>query len=219
MEFEEIKQRLSNLDTACVCDADKTLRVMDPGIKPINPGRKMIGFARTVHCKGDLLNVLTAIHEAKKDEVLVINAQGEKIAMAGELLTTEALRKGLAGFVIDGGFRDVQQARKIDLPVYARYITPMAGTSIKISKTQIKITCGGVSVSPEEIIFGDDDGVLVLSQAKVSTILEKAEDIQRTEEEMIEKFKEGKNFFEMTNYSEHYEKIKKGKDSKLIFKP
>jgi regulator of RNase E activity RraA len=219
MDFEEIKQRLSKLDTACVCDADKTLRVMDPGIKPIRSGRKMIGLARTVQCKGDLMNVLKALHEAKKDEILVIDAQGDNIAMAGELLTTEASRKGMAGFVIDGGFRDVQQARKIDLPVYARYITPMAGTSILISKTQIKISCGGVSVSPEEIIFGDDDGVIVMSQTKAKTILEKAEDIQSIEEKMVWKFKEGKNFFEMTNYLEHYEKIKKGEESKLIFKP
>jgi regulator of RNase E activity RraA len=192
---------------------------MDPGIKPIRSGRKMIGLARTVQCRGDLLGVLTALHEAKKDEVLVVDAQGDSIAMAGELLTTEALRKDLAGFVIDGGFRDVQHAREIDLPVYTRHITPMAGTSIHDSKTKIKISCGGVSVSPEEIVFGDDDGVIVMSQKKAEMLLEKAEEIQKTEEEMVKKFREGKNFFEMTNYSEHYEKIKKGEESKLIFKP
>jgi regulator of RNase E activity RraA len=219
MDFKEIKQRLLKLDTACVCDADKTLKVMDPGIRPIRSGRKMIGLARTVQCRGDLLGVLTALHEAKKDEVLVVDAQGEGIAMAGELLTTEAYRKRMAGFVIDGGFRDVQHAREIDLPVYARHITPLAGTSILKSKTQMKISCGGVSVSPEEIIFGDDDGIIVMSHAKASLILKKAEDIQKTEEKMIENFKKGKNFFEMTNYSEHCEKIKKGEESELIFKP
>ena len=97
MDFKKIKKRLARLDTACICDATKTFRVMDPGIRPLFEGVKMIGLARTVHCRGDFLTVIKALQEAQEDEVLVIDAEGDKIAFAGEMFATEAQRKKLAG--------------------------------------------------------------------------------------------------------------------------
>jgi regulator of RNase E activity RraA len=217
MEFKILKERFNRLDTACVCDANKRLRVIDPGIRPITQGLKMIGIARTVHCKDDLLTIIKALSEAREDEVLVIDAKGDRIAVAGELFTMEAKRKNLSGIVIDGGFRDVLPARKINFPVYARYITPMAGTSSKISSTQVEVKCGGVSVFPGDIIFGDDDGIVVLSEKEVTEILDTAEGIQQKEEKMFKKMKQGVSLLDMLNFSEHYEKISKGEESKLAF--
>jgi regulator of RNase E activity RraA len=217
MEFKILKERFNRLDTACVCDANKRLRVIDPGIRPITQGLKMIGIARTVHCKDDLLTIIKALSEAREDEVLVIDAEGDRIAVAGELFTMEAKRKNLSGIVIDGGFRDVLPARKINFPVYARYITPMAGTSSKISSTQVEVKCGGVSVFPGDIIFGDDDGIVVLSEKEVTEILDTAEGIQQKEEKMFKKMKQGVSLLDMLNFSEHYEKISKGEESKLAF--
>jgi len=217
MDFKILKERFNRLDTACVCDANKILRVVDPKIRPINQSLKMVGIARTVHCKSDFLTIIKALSEAEEDEVLVIDAEGDRIAMAGELFTMEAKRKGLSGIVIDGGFRDVRQAREINFPVYARYITPMAGTSTKIFSTQIEIKCGGVSILPGDIIFGDDDGIVVMNEEEVTEILDTAEGIQQREEKVFKKMKEGASLLDMLNFSEHYEKISKGKESKLTF--
>ena len=49
MDFTEIKNRLMKLDTACVMDADKGLRVLDAEIRPVRTGLKMVGRAHTVH--------------------------------------------------------------------------------------------------------------------------------------------------------------------------
>ncbi|NQT80944.1 MAG: RraA family protein [Candidatus Aminicenantes bacterium] len=217
MDFNTLKERLLKLDTACLCDAGKKLRIMDPEIQPINPGVKMIGIARTVQCKADFLTVLKALHDAKEEEVLVIDAEGDKIALAGELFAIEGQRKKLGGIVVDGGCRDVKGIRQVNFPLYARYIVPMAGTSSKIYRIQIKINCGGVPVSPGDIIFGDDDGIIVMSKEEVTEILDTAENIQRIEEKVLNKMKDNKSLVEMLNFLDHYEKISKKQESKLIF--
>jgi 4-hydroxy-4-methyl-2-oxoglutarate aldolase len=217
MDFKMIKERLNKLDAACIFDSNKNLRVMDPGIKPINQGIKMIGMARTVQCQGDFLTIIKALYEAKEDEVLVIDGGAEKIALAGELFTGEAQRKKLSGIVIDGGCRDVNQIRKTHFPVFARYITPKPGTSSKIFSTQIEINCGGIPVAPGDILFGDDDGIIVMNDEEVMGIVEIAESIQAKEEKIASRLKDGESFINMLNFSEHYEKISKNQESKLIF--
>jgi len=214
MDFQKIKNRL---DTACICDAAKTFRVMDPGIKPVFTGIKMIGIARTVHCRSDFLSVIKALQEAHEDEVLVIDAEGDKIAFAGEMFATEARRKNLAGMVIDGGCRDVNQIRKIRFPVYARYQTPMAGGASKIFTTQIPVQCGGISVSPGDIVFGDDDGIVVMKEAEIESILKAAEAIQEAEEKVMKKMEGKTSLFLLMNFSDHYERISRGQDSRLEF--
>lgn len=217
MDFQILKKRLAHLDAACICDAAKTFRVMDPGIRPVFDGIKMIGIARTIHCRSDFLSVIKALQEAEEDEVLVIDAEGDKIAFAGEMFATEAQRRKLAGMVIDGGCRDVKQIRKIRFPVYARYQTPMAGGASKIFKTQIPVKCGGVSVSPGDIVFGDDDGIVVLKETEIETILKAAETIQNIEEKVMKKMEADTSLFHLMNFPDHYERISKGQDSRLEF--
>jgi 4-hydroxy-4-methyl-2-oxoglutarate aldolase len=217
MDFKKLKKRLSRLDTACLCDASKTIRVMDPEIKPVVQGIKMIGIARTVHCRGDFLSVIKALQEAEENEVLVIDAEGDKVAFAGEMFATEAQRKKLSGMVIDGGCRDVRQIRKIQFPVYAKYHTPLAGGASKIFNTQVKINCGGIPVSPGDIIFGDDDGIVVMTEDEMTTTLETAESVQKIEGKVLKKMEGNTSLFLLMNFSYHYERISKGQESKLTF--
>ncbi|MFC2166374.1 RraA family protein [Acidobacteriota bacterium] len=217
MDFQNIKAKLQLLDTACVCDADKNLRVMDAGIRPLTPNIHMAGIASTVHCRGDLLSVIKALDESRENEVLVIDAGGENIAFAGELFTYEAKRKGLAGIVIDGACRDTKNIRKLRFPFYSRSITPMVGTTSTIFATQIDVNCGGVQVLPGDIIFGDSDGIVVINPAKVEAILDTATQIQLTEEKMLAQLERGKSLFSMLNYKEHYKKVEKGEESELTF--
>ncbi len=217
MDFKELKSRLARLDTACICDVSRNLRVMDPGIRPINPGLKMIGLAHTVKCKADFLTVIKALHEATEDEVLVIDAEGDRMALVGELFALEAHSRSLGGIVVDGACRDVVGMRAVNIPVYARYTTPLAGTSARIFKTQIPVNCGGVPVSPGDIVFGDEDGIVVMEEKEISGIIASAENIQRIEEKVVWRMKEKKSLLDMLNFFEHYENIRKKKKSQLIF--
>jgi 4-hydroxy-4-methyl-2-oxoglutarate aldolase len=218
MNFIAIKQKLAELDTTCISDANKALRVLDPEIRPISQGLEMIGIARTVHCESDFLTVIKALHDAEEDEVLVIDAAAAKIAVAGELFATEAKRKKLAGIVIDGGCRDVKHLRQINLPIYTRYITPLAGTTGRIFQTQIPVICGGVTISPGDIVFGDDDGIIVMSEKECIEIYRTARNIQEKEQRVLKLMANNQSLIDMMNFSDHYDKIKKGQESQLIFK-
>jgi regulator of RNase E activity RraA len=217
MDFKTLQQELTSLDVACICDADKNLPVMDPEIHPITQGMKMLGIARTVCCESDFLTVIKALHDAKENEVLVIDAGARKIAVAGELFTTEAKRKNLGGIVIDGGCRDISHLKNIDFPVYARFVTPLAGTVQRISQTQIPVVCGGVTVSPGDIVFGDDDGIVVMTQKECGEIIHIARQIQEKEEKVLELLTDNQSLIDMMNFFDHYDKIKKGQESKLVF--
>lgn len=217
MNFAEMKQRLGNLDTACICDAYKSIRVISPEIQPLRNGLRLIGRARTVKCQDDFLTVIKALQEAEPDEVLVINGSGGYKALAGELFATEAARKKLGGIVIDGSVRDVRTIRTMDIPVYARHIFPNAGTTSQIFKTQIPITCGNVNVAPGDILFGDDDGIIVATPSELAQIIPIAEDIQAKETLILERMRQGMSLLDMLNFSEHYVQVTSNRESKLKF--
>src|SRR5690349_1927418 len=109
MNGQNFLDRLARIDAAALCDADKSVRVLDPGIRPINAFRQMVGRARPVRCRDDFLAVVQVLSDAQPGEVLVVDAGGGTRAMAGELFASEARRKGLAGIVIDGACRDTSK--------------------------------------------------------------------------------------------------------------
>lgn len=209
------------LDTACVCDADKglqvKLRVLDSGIRPLQTGLKLVGRAHTVTCRDDFLTVIKALRDAQPGEVIVIDSQGSNKALTGETFPTEAMRKGLVGIVNDGPCRDTALVRTMSIPCYARTISPVPGTSNQIFETQVPITCGGVTVNPGDILFGDDDGVIVASADQLAELVPLAEEIQRQENRLQQRMAEGASFLDMLNFEQHCAAIENGEPSALEF--
>lgn len=216
-DLSDLARRLQPLDVSCLCDAKRTLRVLDAGIRPLVPGLKLVGRAFPVPCCDDFLRVLSALREAQPGDVLIVDGQGGHKALMGELFTTEAKRKGLAGAVIDGAVRDVARVRTLGFPVYARLITPMAGASGSMTSAPIPISCGGVTVLPGDIIIGDDDGIVAVSEAELMDILPAAEAIRRTEAEALRRMAAGESLLDMLNFDEHLDAIRAGRKSQLHF--
>ena len=173
--------RLAAIDVSALSDADKTLPVMEPGIRAMLPDVRMAGPAFTVVAEADHLPVFAALDAAAAGDVLVIVTGGAGVAVCGELFATEARRRGLAGIVVDGLVRDLQGLRANGLPVFARGSTPRSGTTVSRAPAGQTVRCGGVEVAPGDIVFADDDGVLVAPAERIAAALEAAEAITRFE--------------------------------------
>ena len=139
-------ERLLKIEVSALCDADKGLPVVDPGIRAIVPDVRMAGPALTVVAQDDHLPVFSALDAAEPGDVLVVVNGGGSRAVVGELFATEAKRRRLAGIVVDGLCRDVAGLRRLGLPFFARGTVPASGSTVSRAALRQRIRCGGVDV-------------------------------------------------------------------------
>ncbi|MGH3517763.1 MAG: RraA family protein [Haloechinothrix sp.] len=209
--------RLALLPVSTLCDADKTLPVVDPTIRAMLPGCRVAGPAHTVVAHDDHLAVLVALELADPGSVLVIDTLGGRRAVCGELFATEARRRGLAGIVVDGFCRDLAGLREVGLPVYARGTTPMSGGTRDPGTTGEDVHVGGVPASAGDLVIGDDDGLVVAPAARLTTIVDAAEEIDRAERALLDGMADGRGLREMTNLGEHLAALAEHRDTALRF--
>jgi regulator of RNase E activity RraA len=217
-DIEQVRGALAALDAASVCDVDKSLRVLDPLIRPVREGSRIVGRAVTIACRDDFLSVIQGLATAQAGDVLVVAAGAGTRAVVGELFTTEAARKGLAGIIVDGAVRDVAVIRQLPVPVFSRYVCPMAGYTQAAVSLPDQVTCGGVTVRRGEIIFADDDGIVVMSDAEFDAVQAQAAEIQRTEAQLLQRMANGESLLSCTNFDAHWENRSAARDSSLQFR-
>lgn len=206
------------IDVSALSDADKTLPVIDPAVRAMIPDVRMAGPAFTVLAEDDHLPVMDALAQARPGEVLVAAANGGSRAVFGELFATEARRRGLAGLVTDGFCRDLRGLRRIGLPVFARGTTPRSGTTVSRAALGATVSCGGIAVSPGDIVFGDDDGLLIATAERISAAVETAETIGCSERAILAAQARGEPLHGLTNHDEHVAALDRGEPSALAFR-
>jgi 4-hydroxy-4-methyl-2-oxoglutarate aldolase len=214
----DLTERLLAIDVSALSDADKTLPVVDPAVRAMIPDVRMAGPAFTVLAEDDHLPVMSALAEAAPGDVLVIAANGGSRAVFGELFATEARRRGLAGIATDGFCRDLRGLRAIGLPVFARGTTPQSGTVVSRAPLGERVIFGGVEVSPGDLVFGDDDGLLIASPERIAAALNTAELIARSERAILAAQARGEPLHALTNYEEHVAALDRGGESALAFR-
>jgi 4-hydroxy-4-methyl-2-oxoglutarate aldolase len=214
----DLIERLLGIDVSALSDADKTLPVVDPAVRAMIPDVRMAGPAFTVRAEDDHLPVMSALAEAAPGDVLVIATGGAPVAVFGELFATEARRRGLAGIVCDGFCRDLRGLRVIGLPVFARGTTPRSGTTVSRAAPGATVDVGGVAVAPGDIVFGDDDGLLVAPAERIAAALETGEAIGRAERAILAAQAGGTALHDLTNHAEHVAALDRGEASALAFR-
>ncbi len=175
-------------------------------IRPICRGLKMVGKAVTVQTfEGDWAKTVEAIDIAKEGEVIVIYNGSPYVAPWGELATLSCLNKGIAGVVIDGAVRDVDDIRKLNFPVFASSIVPNAGEPKGFGEINAEIQCGGQTVRPGDFIVGDDNGVVVVPKERGYEIARRALEVEKNERRIRDEIRRGKTLSQVL-YLEKWEK-------------
>ncbi|KWX62495.1 RraA family protein [Mycobacterium sp. NAZ190054] len=169
--------RYSKLPTANVADAMERLGALDARIKPVWSGAAVVGTAYTVWTRaGDNKVLHEALRLAAPGDVLVVNGEGdESRALLGELMGERAKVNGLAGFVVDGAVRDAEVLGEIQMPVFARAVTPAGPFKHGPGKLNGTVAVGGVAVAPGDLVLGDSDGVVIVPKADAEHVLIAAE--------------------------------------------
>ncbi|HUW67049.1 MAG TPA: 3-hexulose-6-phosphate synthase [Candidatus Nanoarchaeia archaeon] len=179
---EETRQLLTQVSTPNISDAMHRKGAMH-GLFPINPGLKLVGPAVTVQTfEGDWAKTVEAIDVAREGDVIVIyNGGSDRVAPWGELATLSCINKGIAGVVIDGAVRDVDDIRKLGFPLFAKAVVPNAGEPKGFGEINAEIKCAGQVVRQGDYIVGDDNGVVVVPKERAYELARRAVEVEKNE--------------------------------------
>jgi len=154
-----------------------------PGIRHLAGPVPICGRAVTVRVKGpDWGIVVEAIDEAEEGDVLVIETRDRYRAYWGGLSSLSAKRKGLAGTVVDGMVRDLDDIRELGYTVFGRGVVPRAGTHRSSGEINVRVYISGIEVNPGDVIIGDESGAVVVPEEKWDDVLNAAREILELED-------------------------------------
>lgn len=190
--------RASKLDTTSLSDALDRLGIAGQclGIKPLDHRFRMTGRAFTIlygpastppGTVGDFIDDLAA------DTVIVLDNGGrENATVWGDILTTVAHTKGIAGTVIDGACRDTHLSLSLGYPIFSRSYSMRTGKDrVQVEAMNCSVNIGDARVEPGDILRGDSDGVIVIPKAHEDEVLRIAEEIDSTEGQILKAVREG----------------------------
>ena len=208
----------SALSTPLVADSayrtGTSVGVVGPDVRPIADGYRIAGPVVTVEANNDLVAILLALHRAPAGSVLVIgNAVRGPAGLTGDIIATEARRKGIEAIVADGFVRDTAEIRRVGMPVFSRGRIPVGPLKLRpdqkgVGELGCAVRCGDVTVSPGQWLVGDDDGLIVLEPEALPAILKQAEETLRKEEDLVSRLREGKALGDVFGIEAFHEKRK-----------
>lgn len=194
-----VLDRLEQCSTSAVADTNHGgVTTLASVIEPVHTDGAFAGPVRTVALDPASLSApVRTLDAAREDEVVVVdagNSTGE--AVWGELLSTYAVAAGVRGMVTNGAIRDVSGIRDCGFPVFARAVTPRGPSGSDEAERNGRVTVGGASIAPGDVLVGDDSGAVVVERAAVEEVAAAAEAIAETEREADRLIREGRSLEE-----------------------
>jgi regulator of RNase E activity RraA len=208
----ETRDQLAKVSTATLCTAlfKRGLRsqfIQD--VHPLNPNLpNMVGPAftlRYIPAREDLNPIAVfqdrghpqrkAVEECPPGAVFVIDSRKDaRAASAGSILVSRLMKRGVAGVVTDGGFRDSPEISRLAMPAY--HHRPSAPTNLTLHQAldiDVPIGCGDVAVFPGDIVVGDAEGVVVIPKHLADEIAAEATEMTAFEDFVTEEVMKGRS--------------------------
>ncbi|PAV28394.1 hypothetical protein CIL05_17325 [Virgibacillus profundi] len=134
-------------------------------------------------------------------EVLIIDANGrEDVAVLGGMNAIRAEQRGVAGVVVWGGVRDVSDIKELQLPVFASSFYPVKSMwNFETEAINVPVEIAGVHIRPGDYIVGDETAIIVIPEEQIHTVLQKALEIKKKEDEYTAKLLSGVSYEEIFN--------------------
>ena len=206
----QTREKLKTVSTATLCTAlfKRGLRnqfIQD--VHPLNPGAgTMVGQAFTLRympAREDLNPISVfqdrghpqrkAVEDCPPGAVFVIDSRGDpRAASAGGILVTRLMKRGVAGVVTDGGFRDTPEIGELPFPSY--HVRPAAPTNLILhhaADLNLPIGCGGVGVYPGDIMVGDGEGVVCVPRGVADKVAATGLEQEELEAFVLQKIRAG----------------------------
>ena len=193
-----LQQRFAALTTAHLADAciraSVPVRCAPALLRAVVPGSRLAGRVSPAKHAGSVDAFLEAFETAAPGDVLVVDNGGRlDEACAGDLVALEAQAAGLAGMVIWGLHRDTADIRAIGLPVFSMGAIPAGPLRLdaRAHDALESAIVGDCSVTRDDLVLGDDDGVLFVPSPQAEEIFTLAETIRDSERRQAERIRAG----------------------------
>jgi 4-hydroxy-4-methyl-2-oxoglutarate aldolase len=173
----------TRLGVATVHEAAGRIGIIDLPLTRLVPGSSVAGPARTALCApGDNTMVHALIAHARPGEILVLTSGAPAaVALVGELLVTQAEARGVAGILVDGAVRDLDELTAIGLPIWARFVRAQGATKGEVGELDVAVVVGGTEIHAGDLVVMDGDGAMALAAARLDEVLPLA--LERAERE------------------------------------
>ena len=194
-------EELARLGVATVHEAQGKTGLVDLPLVLVGPGSGVAGRARTALCgNGDNLMVHAAVAHAEPGDVLVLTMPDPTpVALVGDLLATQALDQGVAGMLVDGAVRDVEELRELGLPIWARYVRAQGATKELVGELDASVVVGGAAIAPGDVIVLDADGAVVVKADGVDAVANAALEREARESELRARYAAGERSYDVND--------------------
>jgi 4-hydroxy-4-methyl-2-oxoglutarate aldolase len=171
---DALTSELARLGAATVYAAAGRRGLVDAELRPLIPGSRACGPARTVRCgQGDNLMVHAAMARLEPGEVLVLTMpEPAPVALIGELLVTQAQVAGAAAILNDAAVRDSEELVAMGLPIWTRWVRSRGATKDRVGELDVPVTVGGQLIRPGDLVVLDADGATVVERERAPEVLE-----------------------------------------------